>query len=104
MTTDNFERWFNELEGYSTRAERFWEDLEFDDPQRVKDWLRAAYNQGIRDAQQINVFEQLFPSPTKAPVFVQPKRTCSRCGISLEGVMCYVCSDNHCPTFMKVTC
>lgn len=41
MTTDNFERWFNELEGYSTRAERFWEDLEFDDPQRVKDWLHT---------------------------------------------------------------
>jgi hypothetical protein len=104
MTTDNFERWFNELEGYSTRAERFWEDLEFDDPQLIKDWLRAAYNQGIRDAERISVLDQIFPSQPKAPVFVQPKRTCPRCSINLEGVMGYVCSDQHCPTFMKVTC
>jgi hypothetical protein len=39
MTTDNFELWFNELEGYASRAERFYEDLNLDDPQRIKDWL-----------------------------------------------------------------
>lgn len=104
MTTDNFEQWFNELEGYATRAERFYEDLNFDDPQLVKDWLRAAYNQGVRDANRNSVFDKLFQDATKAPVFVQPKRTCPRCSISLEGVMGYVCSDQHCPTFLQVTC
>ena len=104
MTTDNFELWFNDLEGYASRAERFYEDLNLDDPQRIKDWLLAAYNQGVRDANRHNVFDKLFPNPSVTPVYVQPKRTCSRCGISLEGVMGYVCSDSHCPTFIKPTC
>ena len=100
----NFERWFNELEGYATRAERFYEDVELQDLQRIKDWLLAAYNQGGRDTQLTDIFEGLFPRADKAPVSVQPKKTCSRCGISLQGVMGYVCSDNHCPTFSRTFC
>jgi len=46
------------------------------------------------------------PMPTTPPT--QPVwpgvRSCSKCGISLEGVMGYVCGDINCPTFMKVTC
>jgi hypothetical protein len=95
----NFEQWFNELEGYTSRAERFYEDIELHDPQRIKDWLLAAYNQGIRDANRTSIFEGLFTRTDKVSVYVQPKKTCSRCGISLEGVMGYVCSDSHCPTF-----
>lgn len=33
-----------------------------------------------------------------------PKQSCPKCGISLDGVMGYVCGDTRCPTFMKVTC
>jgi hypothetical protein len=100
----NFERWFNELEGYATRAERFYEDVELHDPQRIKDWLLAAYNQGGRDTKLTDIFEGLFPRADKSTTHVQPKKTCSRCGISLQGVMGYVCSDNHCPTFLRTFC
>lgn len=46
-----------------------------------------------------------FPRPyIKYPTQNDPKPKCQKCGISLSGVMGYVCRDNHCPTFMKVTC
>ena len=50
-----------------------------------------------------------FPPYIKYPTTDNPNpyprvRSCSRCGINLTGVMGYVCSDQHCPTFMKVTC
>jgi hypothetical protein len=32
------------------------------------------------------------------------KPQCRKCGMYLDKVMGYVCGDNHCPTFMKVTC
>lgn len=31
-------------------------------------------------------------------------KNCPKCGISLDGVMGYVCGDTNCPTFLKVTC
>jgi hypothetical protein len=40
----------------------------------------------------------VWPGPTLS------KKTCSKCGMSLDGVMGYVCGDNNCPTFLKVTC
>ncbi len=98
MTNDNFDAWFNEQEGYGSRAERFYEDIQ--NPVLVKDWLLAAYNQGVRDANKSTIFDKLFPNPT----YVTSPRTCSRCRISLEGVMGCVCTDQHCPTFMKTTC
>lgn len=99
-----FELWFNELEGYASRAERFYEDLDIGDPQRIKDWLLAAYNQGVKDTNRNDVFNQLYKNPSAPSTYIQPKRTCSRCGISLEGVMGYVCSDQHCPAFSTTIC
>jgi len=104
MTPDNFELWFNELEGYSTRAERFYEDIEFPNPQQVKDWLKAAYNQGVRDANR-KTYSPTQPDPLLKglpPAF--SRTSCPRCGINTIGVMGYVCSDQHCPTFVKTTC
>ena len=48
-----------------------------------------------------------YPYPYPAPFTPNPwpgVRNCSKCGINLDGVMGYVCSDANCPTFMKVTC
>ncbi len=92
-TPEGFERWFNELEGYASRAERFYEDLAFDDPQRMKDWLLAAYNQGVRNS--------LYAIPATPPSV--SKSTCSRCGLELSGVMGYVCTNTQCPTFTRAT-
>lgn len=46
------------------------------------------------------------PIPTY-PSYLQPNlappRRCAKCGMSVEGVMGYVCNDSYCPTFPKVT-
>lgn len=31
-------------------------------------------------------------------------RKCPRCGLDLSGAMAYVCNDQQCPTFARVTC
>jgi hypothetical protein len=47
-----FEEWYNEIEGYGTRGERF-EDWMFStgDADKGKDWLLAAYNAGVKQGQ-----------------------------------------------------
>lgn len=43
-------------------------------------------------------YNPLYPSVSNT----EPQ--CSKCGMYLDKVMGYVCGDNRCPTFMKVTC
>jgi hypothetical protein len=56
---NNFERWLNELEGYSLRCERAYDDLvlhpkdEVDNWKTIKEWLRGAFDAGY-DAGQFN--------------------------------------------------
>ena len=48
-----FDQWLNELEGFSLRMERAYDDLVKDpkDPvdnwNQIKEWLQAAYNAGV---------------------------------------------------------
>ena len=54
-----------------------------------------------------NIEKMIHDMPTPPPLAPQPyilRNSCTKCGMSLEGVMGYVCSDQNCPTFMKVTC
>jgi hypothetical protein len=47
MTYDSFEAWFDELEQFSLRSERFVCDLERDRPNElIFEWLRAAFEAG----------------------------------------------------------
>lgn len=47
MTYDNFEDWFDELESFSLRSERFLVDVERNKPDQVLvEWLRAAFDAG----------------------------------------------------------
>jgi len=45
-----FEEWFEEMEGYSFRYERFWDDFDYakesKDNQRMVKWLRTAFEMG----------------------------------------------------------
>jgi hypothetical protein len=47
-----FDEWFNEIEVFSLRGERFFNDLDHHVPdsqgssKRMVEWLRAAYNAG----------------------------------------------------------
>lgn len=50
-----FEKWFNEIENYSLRGERFYAELEayrdgFIPASNLIDWLTAAYQVGYQDA------------------------------------------------------
>lgn len=98
-----FDEWFNQQEGYSTRAERFYEDLEWNDPQRIKDWLMAAYNEGMREANSKRYSpDPVFPTWPNTPNPWRMETKCSKCGIDLTGVMGYVCSNSQCPTFPRI--
>lgn len=48
--TDKFDEWFDELEGYSFRSERFYDDFDYAAKTRnydlIIEWLRAAYQMG----------------------------------------------------------
>jgi hypothetical protein len=43
---ETFEDWFNEIENYGTREERFFEELDYMSDNRIMDWLRAAFECG----------------------------------------------------------
>lgn len=44
------------------------------------------------------------PQPRLDDYIFGAKEKCPKCGISLSGVMNYVCSSPNCPTFPQVTC
>ena len=123
-----FDEWFNEQEGYATRGDRFDEWMSHSgDAHMGKDWLLAAYNAGFRHATIQYSLSNLkkkddadngAPTPpyVKYPTTSNPNpypnpykeihystwpnvKSCSKCGLSLEGVMGYVCADQACPTF-----
>ena len=45
-----FDEWFNEMEGYSFRSERFWDDFDYakksKDTQSMVKWMRTAFEVG----------------------------------------------------------
>ena len=100
-----FEEWMNEVEVYSTRKERLIEGLdtyEYDTEFVVK-WLEAAYNVGYKAGIEA-AHTPIFPNyPVNPPPYIPPKN-CSRCGMSLTGATGFVCNDQQCPTFARVTC
>ncbi len=46
----NFDGWFDEKEGFGHKFERFYDDLNAGDPQRIVEWLKAAYEEGYNQA------------------------------------------------------
>jgi hypothetical protein len=53
-TEQLFEQYFNELEGYTLRAERFYDDVEVPDvklrAKLMRKWLEAAFDMGYECA------------------------------------------------------
>ena len=53
---ENFDAWFDEIEGYGFRSERFFQHLEAiidDEPRRsefITNWMRAAFEAGRNPA------------------------------------------------------
>ena len=76
-----------------------------------KDGFAAGLEEGkkiVEDQwrlEKIKELEKSLPNPIKWPYTTQEiKEKCPKCGISLKGVMNYVCSSPNCPTFPQVTC
>lgn len=114
-----FEEWFDEIEGYATRGERFMDWMSHSgthsgDAHMGKDWLLAAYNAGFKQGQSTlsgahgvptPPYEKPMPSPFPRPFIPDPFSgvpSCSKCGLKLDGVMGYVCNDQYCPTFARI--
>ena len=52
-----FDAWFEEMEGYSFRHERFWDDFDYakgsKDNQSMVKWLRSAFQVGYEQGQRL---------------------------------------------------
>ena len=52
-----FDAWFEEMEGYSFRYERFWDDFDYakgsKDNQLMVKWLRSAFQVGYEQGQRL---------------------------------------------------
>ena len=77
-----------------------------------KDQMRSAFDAGFEEGFKAgeNAKTKSVPSPITPPPFTDPYKdihpttwpgvkSCSKCGLKLEGVMGYVCNDMKCPTF-----
>ena len=53
MTDTGFENWFDEIEGYGFRSERFWSDYDAKDQIAMMEWLRTAYRMGYEEGQRL---------------------------------------------------
>ena len=110
-----FEDWLNELEVYSTRRERLIDGLMTyrDDTEFVIKWLRAAYNEGVKDANEskqklspahVPPMYPNLPIPWPNPSMPITSGTqCHKCGLSFSSASGYVCMADQCPTFLKVS-
>lgn len=51
-TKKAFEEWFEEMEGYSFRSERFYDDFDYaaktGDYEMIVKWLQAAFEEGYK--------------------------------------------------------
>ena len=82
-----------------------------------KDQMRSAFDAGFEEGFKAgeNAKTKQVPAPYTTPItpppFTDPYKdiyptwpgvkSCSKCGLKLEGVMGYVCNDVKCPTFMN---
>lgn len=61
-TEEQFEQWFNQLEGYHLLSERFYNELEDPDPKyvlaRALLWVKAAFAAGAESIQYNRTEEQ----------------------------------------------
>ena len=47
-SNDEFYNWFDEIEGFHIREERFWDDCERGETGVLFEWLRAAFEVGFQ--------------------------------------------------------
>jgi hypothetical protein len=80
--------------------------------QGFKDGFASGLEEGKKLVEEqwrqdkIKEIEKSTPKPiTRLDDFVfGAKEKCPKCGISLSGVMNYVCASPNCPTFPQITC
>lgn len=50
-----FDEWFYELEGFTFRSERFWDDFDNQNKNAILKWIRTAYRMGYEEGQKQNL-------------------------------------------------
>jgi hypothetical protein len=50
---EEFDNWFYELEGFSFRAEWFWNDFESQNRDAMLEWMRTAFEMGYNAGQRL---------------------------------------------------
>ena len=86
---DEFNSWFNEIETYCLRSERFYEELPSMTSHQMLDWLKAAYMQGAKIAAQdsVDTLRDYSTSLVGIGGFTyNPDEAYSACAVSLD---CY---------------
>lgn len=79
MKYTKFEDWFHEVENYSTRSERFYDEFKNMTPERAKEWLQSAWDCSRQQHQ---------------PYY----KGCPVCGSGSDGkAIGYVCYRSDCP-------
>lgn len=79
---EKFKEYFNEVEGFSLRSERFFEDLRAADnealAERMTAWLEAAFMQGAKAMAQ-DTLDTLLDYGTATAGLQEPKRNPTEC-------------------------
>lgn len=84
---DEFNSWFNEIEMYCLRSERFYEELPSMTSHQMLEWLKAAYIHGIRTAAQDSVDTLRDYSTSLADIDAytyNPDEAYAACAVSLD--------------------
>ena len=76
----------------------FYDDGTFDEVKAEKQ-STLTYPPGVRSP-EFPQSEKFVPSPNIPTPWTNPVdyKSCSKCGLKLDGVMGYVCTQPHCPT------
>ena len=71
--------------------------------QGFKDGWLAGLEEGKKELKISKDLEKYLQKPLTFPQY-DPRETCPKCGVKINGAMGYVCSSINCPTFYQATC
>jgi hypothetical protein len=52
-SNEEFYEWFDEIEGFHIREERFWDDVDRGNPEALFEWLRWAFHMGFEAGRSV---------------------------------------------------
>lgn len=65
--------------------------------------FQKGFEKGLEEGKKLSQPQIGWPSPRLDDFVFGAKDKCSKCGIKIDSVMGYVCSNPNCPTFIQTT-